>query len=361
MKFKYKQIKVDDIVYRKDIGVDDYQRSKNAWGLPKMIEMISNVIKYKNVIGLFHIDTRSKDVWYLIDAQQRFGALIGFMNNEFKVNGEFFSDLSNEKRKTFLNATIMTQQWYDCTQEEMRTLFEVINSAKALKQYEIRKARNGNFATDIVPYYVENLAIFKNSVPESHREIKYLVSSNHNGEFRNTFEKIVYVSDFQKGLFHNSVPNKKALMKQTVTKADSTIHDDLFLNIEKVTNYLEVGMNKFRQKYSRKTHGSTFMFTDAHLIVLFRVVWDLMYNSPYDLSGCEFPIIEQTLMIHEEAREEEKKTNGDRAMSEYAVGLSHSERLSSRQHTYHYLKESLEGVVSNVHNKKVELVGRKKP
>jgi len=356
MKFKYKKIKVDDIVYRKDIEVDDYQRSKNAWGLPKIIEMISNVIKYENVIGLFHLDTRSKDVWYLIDAQQRLGALIGFMKNEFKVGGEFFSDLSNEKRKTFLNATIMTQQWYDCTQEEMRELFEVINSAKSLKQYEIRKARNGNFATEIVPYYVENLAIFKNSVPDSKREIKYLVSSNHNGEFRNTFEKLVYVSDFQKGVFDKARPNKK-----TVTKADSTIHDDLFLNIEKVSNYLEVGMDKFRQKYSKKTHGSTYMFTDAHLLVLFRVVWDLMYNSPYDLSECEFPIVEQTLMIHEEAREEEKKTNGDRAMSEYALGLSHSDRVDARQHTYHYLKESLEGVVSNVHNKKVELVGRKKP
>ena len=361
MKFKDKQIKVDGIVYSKDVQVDDYQRSKNAWGLPKMTEMIRNVFRYKNVIGLFHVDTRTKDVQYLIDAQQRFGALSGFRNNEFKVDGKFFSDLSSTERKIFLNASIMTQQWYDCTQEEMRELFEVINSAKALKQYEIRKARNGNFATEIVQHYVENLSLFKNSVPDSKRDVKYLVSSNLKGEYRNVFEKLVYICDFKKNLYHKSDPNKERLMRQTVTKADSNIYDDLFLNIEETSNYLEVGMSKFRQKYNRKTHGSTFMFTDSHLLLLFRVVWDLMYHSPYNLSDCELPIIEQTLMIHEESREEEKKTNGDRTMSEYASGLSHSGYQIGRLHCYSYLKNSLEGVVANVHNKKAELVGRKKP
>ena len=361
MKFKYKKIKVDNIIYSKDIDVDDYQRSKNAWGLPKMIKMIRNIFRYKNVIGLFHIDTRTKGVRYLIDAQQRFDTLKGFVDNEFKTDGKFFSDLSNEERKPFLTATIMTQEWYDCTQEEMRELFEVINSAKALKQYEIRKARNGKFSTEIVPHYVERLAIFNNSVPNSKRDIKYLVSDNRRGEYRNVFEKLVYISDFKKGLFHKSAPIKKRLMKQTVDKADSNIYDDLFIDIEDTLNYLEIGMDKYRQKYNKKTHGSTFMFTDAHLLILFRVVYDLRYHSAYDLSDCELRIIEQTLMIHQEAREEAKKTNGDRALSNYAESISWSDNEIARLHSYNFLYQNLEGVVQSFHNKKVELTGRKRP
>ena len=240
-------------------------------------------------------------------------------------------------------------------------MFEIINSSKALKQYEIRKARNGKFSTEIVPHYVENLAIFNNSVPDSESEIKYLFSENKKGEFRNVFEKIVYVADFKKGIYNKSAPKKERLMKQTVDKAYSNIDDEVFVQIKKVLDYLEVGMNKYRKKYSSKTHDSSHMFRDSHLLLLFRVVFDLMFYSPYDLSNCEFKIIEHTLKIHRESKEEDKKSNGNKEMSDYAKALRNADNESGRTHSYHFLKLSLEGVVDNIHNTELELVGRKKP
>jgi len=345
MKSKIKTITMRDFVYSNKYAIDTYQRRK-AWNIYKEVEFIQRTWEY-GILDLMHLDVRNHLITYIIDAQQRWNALRGYINDKFEINKQVFSRLSKAKQNKFLDKKIITAEWEDMTQDEVRKLYELLNSGQALKAHEIRKARNGYFATDIVTKEVESLQIFANHLPKDYnprKNIKFLFTDNTRDEFRNTYEKMVYNTSWEEGLYHVHIPNKNNLLKQTTNYKDASLNDTLFQNTRKIAEYLADGMEKFRAKNTAKTFKSKFMFRDVSLLLLHRVVFDL--HSKYNMEGLEEAVVTQSLRWLQDARAEELNyKNGDKQLSDYSKAMGRADSRIDRKVSYEFLYSRLEAIV----------------
>lgn len=345
MNSKNKTITIRDFVYNTKYKLDGYQRRK-AWNIYKEVEFIKRTWEY-GILDLMHLDVRNHLITYIIDAQQRWNALRGYINDKFEVNKKAFSRLSKAEQNAFLDIEIITTEWQDGTQDEVRKLYELLNSGQPLRAHEIRKARNGYFATDIVTKEVESLQIFANHLPKDYnpkKDIKFLYTDNTRDEFRNTYEKMVYNTSWEDGLYHVQIPNKNNLLKQTTNYKDASLNDTLFQNTRKIAEYLADGMEKVRAKNTAKTFKSKFMFRDVSLLLLHRVVFDL--HSKYNMEGLEEAVVTQSLRWLQDARAEELNyKNGDKQLSDYSKAMGRADSRIDRKVSYEFLYSRLEAIV----------------
>tara|TARA_R100001129_G_C5277701_1_gene235926 strand:- start:44 stop:1117 length:1074 start_codon:yes stop_codon:yes gene_type:complete len=345
MNSKNKTITIRDFVYNTKYRIDTYQRRK-AWNNNKQVEFIKRTLEY-GILDFMHFDTRNHLIINIIDAQQRWNALKDYINDRFEVNKKVFSRLSIAEQNAFLDLKIVTREWYDGTQEEVRKLYELLNSGQPLKAHEIRKARNGYFATDIVTKEVEHLQIFANHLPKDYnpkKDIKFLYTDNHRDEFRNTYEKMVFNTSWEEGLYHVHIPNKNNLLKQTTNYKDASLNDAVFQNTRKIAEYLADGMEKFRAKNTAKTFKSKYMFRDVTLLLLHRVVFDL--HNKYNMEGLEETVVTQALRWLQDAKAEELNyKNGDKQLSDYAKAMGRADSRIDRKSSYDFLYSRLEAIV----------------
>lgn len=129
----------------------DFQRQE-VWAIAAKIMLIDSILKNIPMPKFYLLRNIRETTTFrsVIDGQQRFRAIIGFINNEFALksppceahlHNKYFRDLEQSDRDKFINYRIDMYEVTDATDTEVRQMYSRVNKyVKALNKQELRRA-----------------------------------------------------------------------------------------------------------------------------------------------------------------------------------------------------------------------------
>lgn len=139
------EISLDLIAYENNIQRDD------VWNNDKKSLFIESILDSSSEIPAIMI-VNKEDKYMVVDGKQRLLALLGFMNNTFKLSKKIKEDYSNKKyddledslKDKFLNTELILHEIPYISEEHLRNTFVRLNYGEKLKPVEVWRASLGD-------------------------------------------------------------------------------------------------------------------------------------------------------------------------------------------------------------------------
>jgi hypothetical protein len=169
--------KIKDYLLHKDqYKVDTtYQRPPDAWSKEDKQCLIDTILRGEP-IPLFFLNLNSdKEVYFIVDGQQRLDAISDFYNKIIKLNkkysgqdlqGKSFDNIPNELREKFLNYDLKFHIMKDYDDERVRLIFSRLQRGKPLQLGERLNAAPGEIVKTMReiarrPFLTKSVGLYK--------------------------------------------------------------------------------------------------------------------------------------------------------------------------------------------------------
>lgn len=132
-----------------------YQRPPDAWSRQDKQCLIDTIIRSEPIPIFFLNHVSEEDVYYIVDGQQRLGAIKDFYDNKFPLSQKFSeadndgrtfngeNAISDEVRENFLNYKLSFRMLADYDDERIRMVFSRLQRGKPLQLGERLNAKPG--------------------------------------------------------------------------------------------------------------------------------------------------------------------------------------------------------------------------
>src|SRR3989344_2121670 len=161
--------------YKEDL---DYQRTEGAWSREDEQCLIDTILR-NEPMPLFFFNLKTKEgVYYVVDVQQRLGAIARFYDNKFSLNSKFSGEdnhgknfngnnpISDQQRENFLGYHLNFKIMEDYDDEKIRTIFSRLQRGKPLTLDEHLNAMPGTVVISMReiakhPFMADSIGISK--------------------------------------------------------------------------------------------------------------------------------------------------------------------------------------------------------
>lgn len=239
------------LLHRQKYKIDmTYQREKGTWKRPDEQYFIDTILRGLGMPPIF-LHKKKKDVYYIVDGQQRFNTILKFKDNKLnlseKYSNDIIDDLANKEknkergayrytelapewRDRFDNYPLPITELEDYSDEEIRDLFRRLQHAKPLVAGEILNSYSGstvlsmrelaknNFFSNITAigakrykhYYVAAILIYLEG--EGIKEVKprkiydFFESNKDINTSSKVYKKVKKVLDYITDVFQSKTP-----------------------------------------------------------------------------------------------------------------------------------------------------------
>lgn len=170
-----------------------FQRS-DVWSLKQRRLLIDSILRGIDIPKIYLEKSEKRLEWDIIDGHQRIDTIIGFLDNEFEVDGKRFREMSEKQREIIENYHFTIVEVSDIEdEEEIRLLFDRLNLGIPLNCGERLNAIKSGLG-DFIKEMAKTPFIAKTRIPERRFAKEQVCAQicnnsrlfNKTGEFRNS-------------------------------------------------------------------------------------------------------------------------------------------------------------------------------
>ena len=210
-------MKIRDFLLEQDkYKVDEtYQRPPDAWEKEDKQCLIDTILREEPIIPIFFLNFISdKDIFYIVDGQQRLQAIKEFYDNKFGLRKEFSGDANHEKtfggknpisgelRNKFLDYELTFKILEDYDDEKIRMIFSRLQRGKPLSLGETLNAKPGTIVPLMRkiaqhPFLAESIGIQKKRYGNYPDAARLLFYEKHGAKQSGTRQLLDFFEDNQ--------------------------------------------------------------------------------------------------------------------------------------------------------------------
>lgn len=288
-------MRISDFILNKDKYKADktYQRPDDVWSHKDKQCFIDTIMRGEPVPLFFLNYISDKDIYYIVDGQQRMHCIKDFSENKFSLSKEFsdvkydgkkFQDLSIKEREIFQNYNLNMKIMRDYDDERVRMIFSRLQRGKPLGIGEKLNAKPGKIV---------------NSMRELAKHDFITKSIGVNKQRYHTYEDVARMMFYEKYGTKDCSTNALNEMFDKY-KDDLTLESKTFKKIQNVLNYL-------LKCFPASPGNYQFLSKHAWVVTVYSVISDL--RDTYSLNGREKDIAKFIESFHTRVYSEDWRTS----------------------------------------------------